>query len=75
MRTKKKQSPDRMVLGYLLRYKAISRHRAYTHFDVVDLPKIIFRLKKKLGYKFTKKGEGKELTYTLATEAISNAQH
>jgi hypothetical protein len=52
------------LLGYLLRYKSIGRTRAATHFDVWNLPKIIHQLKAK-GYKFLKKGTGKELTYTM----------
>lgn len=64
MRTKPKQKPDMMVLGYLTKYKAISRIRAVTHFEVFNLPRVIYALKKR-GYKFTKKGIGKDLTYTL----------
>ena len=67
MRTKPKKSPENLVLGYLLRYKSIGRVRASTHFDVWNLPKIIHQLKAK-GYKFTKKGTGKELTYIMTED-------
>ncbi len=67
MRTKPKPKAHIMVLGYLLRYKAISRHRAYTHFEVFDLPQVIHRLKK-IGYKFKKKGKGKDLSYTILND-------
>ena len=54
------------VLGYLLRYGSITRATAWGQFDVVDLPKIISRIRKTTDHKITYSGTGKNLKYTIA---------
>ncbi len=62
--------PHQIILGYMLHRGAIGRHVASSHFNVWDLPHQIHKLKKE-GYRFTKKGTGKDLTYTLIKDANS----
>lgn len=71
MPRKHKDKPENLILGYLHHRKAISRHRAATHFDLWNLPLVIHNLKKR-GHQFTHKGKGKDLTYTIVTDAAGN---
>ena len=70
MPRKLKDKPENLILGYLHHRKAISRHRAATHFDVWNLPLVIYKLKKR-GHRFTHKGTGGNLTYTIIPEERS----
>jgi hypothetical protein len=72
MKKKKPVGPPHMqLLGYMLHRGAIGRHVAASHFNVWDLPQQIHKLKKK-GYAFTKKGAGKDLTYTINKDTTSS---
>jgi hypothetical protein len=59
-----KQNPTQCVLGYLLHWGSITRHRALTHCNCWHLPLVIFCLRRQ-GYHITRSGHGEELTYTL----------
>jgi len=65
---KKKVDKMLMILGYLSRYGSITRHTALTHFEVWDLHRIIFRLKKE-GHEIQTLGKGDALKYTMAIVA------
>jgi hypothetical protein len=71
VRTKKRDKPFVEIRNYLSRYKSISVTRAASHFGVYNLPRQIFRLKQD-GLKFTKKGKGKDLTYTVIEPEVKN---
>jgi len=57
-----------IVLGYLSRYGSIGRTTAANHFDIYDLPNVIFRLRKR-GHNIESEGFGKHLKYTIPKEA------
>lgn len=59
-----KTTTRQCVLGYLLHWGSITRHRALTHCDCWQLPLAIFNLRRK-GYMFTRSGAGADLKYTL----------
>jgi hypothetical protein len=64
MPVKPKKKPEQYVLGYLLHWGSINRHRALTHCTCWSLPTAIFNLRRK-GYNITRTGSGDNLTYTL----------
>lgn len=60
----KKTKPDtELVKDYIMRYGAISKHMAYSHFGTMSLPQIIEKLRKR-GLKIAYSPQRKKYVYT-----------